>query len=433
MTNGKMRFYCQCGYPQNHMLPCRHCIRLLSLIDKKYMNKAEVFMTVDEVLKVDSYKKFIEESHIMLPNMSYVKSTSVSPSVLDSEKTGNEPIIFTPLDEQTYNDRTNDQSAPISIEQTEFNRIVPSNIHLGCLRIMRNDVMKVSRYHKLVEVINREIGILNGNMGVRGYEMKKGVEKKENEKETKEEKGPSQPRSVITEIPSVEHHVVTVHGRSDNCRVNQSGMRRVGRMFFEGYEENVMKRVMSDTVFRLNMKNATEMREGKPATSQLFLFVKYYLSPTYNETANHRVLICTTTFVPPLYGCGYDIILIPQFILPSFQYEGAIGHFILNIVDMKEKCVYIVNTLKGIKPKEYKGVVLTSFKCIEVDVHQQTNGTDCGFMCCYYMYRIMKSRIPSEGVSSLIRYDGDEYHSFISHLISSFNLVKKLCEGSWLR
>ena len=52
---------------------------------------------------------------------------------------------------------------------------------------MRNDVMKVSRYHKLVEVINREIGILNGNMGVRGYEMKKGDEKKVIEKETKEE------------------------------------------------------------------------------------------------------------------------------------------------------------------------------------------------------------------------------------------------------
>ena len=45
--------------------------------------------------------------------------------------------------------------------------------------------MRVSRYHKLVEVINREIGMLNGNIGVRGYEMKKGVDKKENEKEKK--------------------------------------------------------------------------------------------------------------------------------------------------------------------------------------------------------------------------------------------------------
>ena len=150
--------------------------------------------------------------------------------------------------------------------------------------------------------------------------------------------------------------------------------------FGEGYEENVMKRVLSDAVFRLNMRNATEMREGRPATSQLFLFIKHYLSPTYNETANHRVLICTTTFVPPLYGCGYDIILIPHFILPSLQCEGAIGHFILNIVDMKEKCVYIVNTLKWIKPNEYKGVVLTSIKYIELDVYQQRNGTDCGFM-----------------------------------------------------
>ena len=103
-----------------------------------------------------------------------------------------------------------------------------------------------------------------------------------------------------------------------------------------------MKRVMSDSVFRLNMRNATEMREGKPATSQLFLFVKHYLSPTYNETANRRVLICTTTFVPPLNNCGYDII--PQFILPSFHMESTIRHFKLNIANMMENCVYIINT-----------------------------------------------------------------------------------------
>lgn len=56
-------------------------------------------------------------------------------------------------------------------------------------------------------------------------------------------------------------------------------MRRVGRKFVEGYEENVKKRVMSDTVSGLNMRSVTEMREGRPVTSQLFLFVKYYLSP----------------------------------------------------------------------------------------------------------------------------------------------------------
>ena len=127
-----------------------------------------------------------------------------------------------------------------------------------------------------------------------------------------------------------------------------------------------MKKVLSDTVFKVNMKNGTEMREWRPATSELFLFVKHYLSPTYNKTANHRVLICTTIFVPPLYGCVYDIIIIPHFILPSLQCEGANGHIILNIVDMKEKCVYIVNTLKGIKPKEYKGVVLTSINVLKL-------------------------------------------------------------------
>ena len=49
---------------------------------------------------------------------------------------------------------------------------------------------------------------------------------------------------------------------------------------------------------------------------------------------------------------------------------------ILNIIDVKEKHVYIVNTLRGIRPKEYRGVSLTSYGYSEVEVKQQTNGTD---------------------------------------------------------
>ena len=74
------------------------------------------------------------------------------------------------------------------------------------------------------------------------------------------------------------------------------------------------------------------------------------------------------------------------------------GHFILNFIDVKEKHVYIVNTLRGIRPKEYRGVSLTSYGYIEVEVKQQTNGTDCGFLCCYYMYRAVKL------VSSMTRW-----------------------------
>ena len=54
------------------------------------MNKVEVYKLVDDVLKIDTYKMFIEESQIILPNMSYVKSTNVSTSILDVEKTGND-------------------------------------------------------------------------------------------------------------------------------------------------------------------------------------------------------------------------------------------------------------------------------------------------------------------------------------------------------
>ena len=190
-----------------------------------------------------------------------------------------------------------------------------------------------------------------------------------------------------------------------------------------------MKKVVSNPMLRKNMMYATELRTGRPATSQLFLFAKHYFQYICDAIPTLKVCICTTTFVPPLNKCGYDIILIPQFILPSFQYEGAIGHFILNIVDMKDKCVYIVNTLQGIKPKEYTGVTLTTFKCIEVDVDQQTNGTDCGFLCCYYMYHVLKTGTVPFDMSRVIKYDVAEYQSFITLLISRYNRAIGICRG----
>ena len=167
--------------------------------------------------------------------------------------------------------------------------------------------------------------------------------------------------------------------------------------------------------------------EHWPATSQLFLFV-YHYSPCLWCHNNTQCVHTYNTSVPPLNNCGYDIILILQFIFPSFQYEGGIGHFILNIVNMKEKCVYIVNTLKGIKPKEYTWVTLTSFKCIEND-DQQTNSTDCGFLCCFYMYRVLKIGTVPFDVSCVIKYGTAEYQSFITMLVSRYNRAIVVCRG----
>ena len=132
--------------------------------------------------------------------------------------------------------------------------------------------------------------------------------------------------------------------RSDTHRVEKNKQVKEMRMFGEGYEENVMKKVVSNPMLRNNMMYATELRTGRPATSQLFLFAKQHILYVCDAIQTLKVCICTTIFVPPLNNCGYDIILIPQFILLSFHLEGAMGHFILNIVDMKEKCVHRKHT-----------------------------------------------------------------------------------------
>ena len=132
--SGKMKFFCQCGYPQNHMVPCHHCIKLLVLINREYMNKETVYKLVDDVLKAESYRKFLNESKITLPNMCYVRTKRSMIDTLDNPLTGNEPFIFTSLDEQTYVDSRDIESTHSSIEQMKFIEAVPHEVHIGCLR-----------------------------------------------------------------------------------------------------------------------------------------------------------------------------------------------------------------------------------------------------------------------------------------------------------
>ena len=97
----------------------------------------------------------------------------------------------------------------------------------------------------------------------------------------------------------------------------------------------------------MNMREATELEEGRRGTAQMFLFMKHYLVWMYPTIVHSRVEVCTTKPVPHIKNDEYDIILLPQFVDPPNPFMCSIGHFILNIIDVKEKHVYIVNTLRA--------------------------------------------------------------------------------------
>ena len=46
---------------------------------------------------------------------------------------------------------------------------------------------------------------------------------------------------------------------------------------FEGVEGYLLKKILNDSVFRMNMREAIELEEGRPGTAQIFLFMKHYL------------------------------------------------------------------------------------------------------------------------------------------------------------
>ena len=140
---------------------------------------------VDDVLKAESYRKFLNESRITLPNMCYVRTKQSMVDTLDNPLTGNEPFVFTSLNEQTYVDSRDIESKHSNIEQMKFIKAVPHEVHIGCLRVLLNEVMKVNKHHELIGVINNEIERLevNGRINmkcpsVEKNESKRGIEER---------------------------------------------------------------------------------------------------------------------------------------------------------------------------------------------------------------------------------------------------------------
>ena len=82
---------------------------------------------------------------------------------LDNPLTGNEPFVFTPLDDQTYLDSRDVESTQSNIEQIKFVNAVPHKVHIGCLRVLLNEAMKVNKHHELIGIINNEMARLEGN------------------------------------------------------------------------------------------------------------------------------------------------------------------------------------------------------------------------------------------------------------------------------
>ena len=160
----------------------------------------------------------------------------------------------------------------------------------------------------------------------------------------------------------------------------------------------------------------------------MFVFLKHYLCWMFPLVVGSRIEMFTTTTVPLINNGEWDVVLIPQFIEPPNPFMHSMGHFILNIVDAKERHVYVVNTLSRIRSKLYKGVSLTSYGYTEVEVKQQTNGTDCGFMCCYYMYRTVKLKLSVREWHNVLRYEEGEYREFIDGIIHHFNGLRRLCQ-----
>ena len=112
-----------------------------------------------------------------------------------------------------------------------------------------------------------------------------------------------------------------------------------------------MAEIISDCVFRTYTSQAADIEEGKPGTAQMFMFLKHYLCGMFPLVVGSRIEVCTTTNVPLINNGKWDVVLIPQFIEPPNPFMHSVGHFILNIVDVKERHVYVVNTLSRIQPR----------------------------------------------------------------------------------
>ena len=118
--------------------------------------------------------------------------------------------------------------------------------------------------------------------------------------------------------------------------------------------------------------------------------------------------------------------------IPQFDSGDSIGHFVLNIVDMKEKTIYLMNSLDEwnvlfcpakVMFKEFNGP-------LKLETPQQPeNSLQCGFRMLFNIFKSIESYLLNYSLS--FEFNDDEFNSFSEFIVDLHNTFIKLSSFHW--
>ena len=127
----------------------------------------------------------------------------------------------------------------------------------------------------------------------------------------------------------------------------------------------------------------------------------------------------------------------PEKIVIFFQFikGNTIGHFILNIVSINDKTIYIANSLSCINAKTYVAHKhYQDYKVEILKIHQQPpTSNECCFHCMYYAYKIVKLYSLNSNLTDLMNFDNDEFYYVSKITRFVLNTMKQKVPSSKIR
>ena len=386
--------HCSCGIPQNCGYPCKHVIYLakhnkITALTGSLNDKIN-HLTHPSISK-DNYLKLYSSLRLQLPNPNYIKETE------------DEVILLNELKEKRKRTKSDKEMKELSLDYDEIpDEYIQKSQSYDCVTLQKNlNAIREKRAernltnHKHIEIIQPPSSSVS--MEKKDKELLEALNQK---MEGVKRPNPS-PVNEMKRKYTLEEELFVLF---EQCM----------KKAYTQCDINIQKNYRSE--YRLTVDSFADAYTFNLARTALTMLLKrkrwssidvYPIIDTGNETD-----------VSWNFASSLKYVLIPQYMHGKF----GVGHYILNVVNLKEKKVIVMNTLQWWPPFFINECLGKSFS-VEIDesVVPQKGSLECGFRTIYHMFKIIQRYYCSKRETISFELDDEEFHRFKTIIVECHN------------
>lgn len=463
------KYYCECGYPQNVHIPCEHLLYLMKynyILNDYQSFEEKIASVIDPSIDIEKYRMLYRNIGMSNPSSNTIEKGPLEYIPFDEKKPTKMKEIHKEKKQIHFHSfKLSMREGPskiVSFEKDKLRYLLSNQLERNCeyMNLNLKQMIEIEKCTKGQEEIfaekkmisekekeSRMFKEMKTDMDMKrftnqqnedvvidvkdfGYEKEEedqceiiGTRKCVNTNETKSQSnGVKRHRKHHFEIKSLEELIVKYRNNNN----------------FEFYSLINYVDKSIGTISNLTIKNYRsegQIKSSECLNTSIVSVILELMRLSLERKKTIKIFGVVESFSQlkdqsQLYQYNQKTKLI---FIPQFEPGSNVGHYVLNVVNLKEKKVYILNSLESWKMDlSVRDALFKEFETVDYETNQQPKTSyQCGFRVLYNCFKVLRSYC-KEGSMTFI-HDNKEFNEFIKFVIDIHNTFIDVSETFFQR